>query len=216
MNEQSKTGDRALYVFIDESGNFDFSKKGTKNFVLAGVATLEPLASAIPLQNLKYLLLSEGVDISQFHATEDKYVVRERVFGVVTALKNMTTHTVYGLKSELPESVQSSAAMHIRFSRSLISTILKSYKDHQYDCVVLVLDQAFTKRVQGEFRSGIKPELKESDKPFHIYFHSMKTDFNGQIADYLAWAKFKQLERGENRPWGLLTQSICPTEIDLT
>jgi len=38
-----------LYIFLDESGNFDFSPKGTKYFVLSAVSTLDPVASHAPL-----------------------------------------------------------------------------------------------------------------------------------------------------------------------
>jgi len=33
---------RTLFIFIDESGNFDFSPKGTKYFILSAVSTLKP------------------------------------------------------------------------------------------------------------------------------------------------------------------------------
>ena len=49
-----------LFVFIDESGNFDFSEKGTTHFVKAGVAALAPLNSAAEMQALRYQLLAEG------------------------------------------------------------------------------------------------------------------------------------------------------------
>jgi len=49
-----------LYVFIDESGNMDFSDKGTKHFVLAALTTLQPLVSSSALQSLKYSLLKEN------------------------------------------------------------------------------------------------------------------------------------------------------------
>lgn len=49
-----------LFVFIDESGNFDFLEKGTRHFVMAGVAALAPLDSAAEMQALRYQLLAEG------------------------------------------------------------------------------------------------------------------------------------------------------------
>lgn len=56
MTDHSNT----LYVFIDESGNMDFSEKGTKHFVLAAVTTTNPLASSSILQSLKYKYLQEN------------------------------------------------------------------------------------------------------------------------------------------------------------
>ena len=34
---------RTLYLFVDESGNFDFSSKGTKYFVLSSLCTFLPV-----------------------------------------------------------------------------------------------------------------------------------------------------------------------------
>jgi hypothetical protein len=48
----------SLFIFIDESGNFDFSDKGTDHFVMACVATLSPLDSARALDELIYQLLA--------------------------------------------------------------------------------------------------------------------------------------------------------------
>jgi hypothetical protein len=59
----------SLFIFIDESGNFDFSDKGTDHFVMAFVATLSPLDSARALDELRYQLLAEGKDVTYFHAS---------------------------------------------------------------------------------------------------------------------------------------------------
>jgi hypothetical protein len=43
----------------------------------------------------------------------------------------------------------------------------------------------------------------------------MKTDANGQIADYICWAKYVELERNELRPWVALASSLKPTDFDI-
>lgn len=63
--------------------------------------------------------------------------------------------------------------------------------------------------------AAVKPELKANKKPFRIYFHQMKTDANGQIADYICWAKYVELERNEPRPWVAIASSLKPTEFDI-
>lgn len=72
-----------LYVFVDESGNLDFSSKGTAHFVLAAITARTPVDSSNILQELKYKILSEGNggdEYENFHASEDKQAVRDRVF----------------------------------------------------------------------------------------------------------------------------------------
>ena len=87
-----------LFVFIDESGNFDFTSRGTQHFVMAGVAALAPLDSAAEMQALRYQLLAEGFDVSVFHAAEDKQFLRDRVFKAFESIKNVRVHAIYGDK----------------------------------------------------------------------------------------------------------------------
>jgi len=63
---------KSLFIFIDESGNFDFSSKGTKYFILSAVSTLNPLGKE-RLEEIKYDLMKNGTNLEYFHATEDKY-----------------------------------------------------------------------------------------------------------------------------------------------
>lgn len=82
-----------LFIFLDESGNLDFSKKGTSHFVLAAVTALQPIKSSAKLQDLKYELLTEGEDIQHFHASEDKQIIRDKVFQVINGLRTSTSIT---------------------------------------------------------------------------------------------------------------------------
>ncbi len=68
-----------LYVFLDESGNFDFTEKGTKHFVVCAYVSNNPINSHIEMQVLKYLLLSSGYEQECFHATEDMQDVRNSI-----------------------------------------------------------------------------------------------------------------------------------------
>jgi len=73
----------ALYIFLDESGNLDFSRKGTTNYVLAAVTTIAPINNAKKMQQLKYDVLNENQDLEYFHASEDKQAIRDRVFSTI-------------------------------------------------------------------------------------------------------------------------------------
>ena len=44
-----------LFIFLDESGNLDFSPKGTAHFVLAAVTALQPIQSSSEDRPLKAL-----------------------------------------------------------------------------------------------------------------------------------------------------------------
>ncbi len=206
---------RSCFLFIDESGDFNFTSAGTKYFVMAGVLTENPLQSARPLQDLRYRLLAGGINLSSFHAAPDLQGVRDLVFDKIASLSEIKAHVVFGKKEELHTSVKTMQEMHFHFTSALMRFYLEQAKVKESDQLIVVIDQSLPTKSQAAFKASIKPIIKRDQKKFHVHFQSMKADPNGQIADYIAWAKFKQLERGEHRPWELLARSIAPTEMEL-
>jgi len=63
---------RFLYPFLDEGGNLDFSKNGTKYFVLSSLAKERPFYAGKELIELKYDLVELGTNLEYFHAAEDR------------------------------------------------------------------------------------------------------------------------------------------------
>lgn len=203
-----------LYVFLDESGNLDFSRGGTKHYVLAAVTSVNPLVSSQDLQNLKYKLLQQGVDVEYFHASEDKQTIRNEVIKQIQTMANtIKVHYIYAEKPKAYPALQSSAPFYAKLGMTLIRFII-SYKSNGFDQIVIVFDKALPRKEQKAFLGQIKPELKRLGKPYQIYFHRTLSDFNGQIADYFAWSKYVSLERNELRPLKALS-NIEMTEFDL-
>jgi hypothetical protein len=84
-----------LYLFIDESGNFDFSAKGSRYFILTGVTTNNPAEGAHRLLEWRHHVLScDGEtlkskrprDCTHFHCTEDAQYTRDGVFKIIETL----------------------------------------------------------------------------------------------------------------------------------
>jgi len=53
----------AIYIFLDEGGNFDFSDKGTKFFTLTSVLKRRPFNMYGQLTELRFDLIESGLDI---------------------------------------------------------------------------------------------------------------------------------------------------------
>lgn len=203
-----------LYIFLDESGNLDFSRKGTEHYVLAAVTTVNPLASSQDLQQLKYAQLEQGIDTEFFHASEDLQATRDVVIKSLQTMSNtVNIHYIYAKKPKAFPGLQNSAAFYAKLGTTLIKFIV-GYRSNGFDKIVIVFDKALTNKDQKAFLGEIKPELKKIGKPYHIYFHRTLSDFNGQIADYFAWSKYVSLERNETRPLVALS-NITMTEFDL-
>src|SRR3990167_1860508 len=203
-----------LYIFLDESGNLDFSDSGTNNFVLAAVAALTPMKSSQELQQLKYQFLADGIDIQHFHASEDKQIVRDKVFSTIDNLRSVSVHYIYANKHKTHPDYQNTAQFYGLLGKTLLKYIFNSDSAGKFDQIVIIFDKNLTNKEQGVFHKMVKPELKGLGKPFHVYFHQTLSDFNGQIADYLAWAKFVSLERNEKRPLEAIN-SIRSSSFDI-
>lgn len=101
----------SLFVFVDESGNLDFSVSGTKFYVLAAVATTDPIRSATLLQKLKYSHLERGDDVEIFHASEDRQYIRNDVIDVIKSMQDMiTSHYIFAQKNKTNPSIQNAPA----------------------------------------------------------------------------------------------------------
>ena len=75
-----------LYVFIEESGNYVFSSRGTSYLVLTSLMTTDVNPCATELYELKHRLIDLGIDIEYFHTSEDRQAVRDEVFKVISNL----------------------------------------------------------------------------------------------------------------------------------
>lgn len=153
---------KTLYVFLDESGNLDFSPGGTKNYVLAAVVTDNPLASSQELQDLKYDHLRSDVDTEYFHASEDKQTVRNAVIARLQRMTNtVNVHYIHAQKNKTNPSLQNTPAFYGKLGTTLIKFIVQ-WRSSNYDEIVIVFDKALHAKDQRAFLGQIKPELKNS------------------------------------------------------
>ena len=205
---------KTLYIYLDESGNFDFSEKGTKHFVLCAMTTFEPILTQEPLQALKYDLLEGGHDIEYFHASEDRQIIRNRVFDKIKNMAEPKFHFVYAEKSKVEQSIQIPSKVYALFAGTLLEHCFRGGRAKQINQIIVIFDRALTKKEQRSFDNSVKHELKKIGKPFRIYFHSTRSDFNGQIADYAAWSLYVKLERDESRPLNEL-KGFSPTIFNI-
>lgn len=228
INQNTNT----LYIFIDESGNFDFSPSGTKYFILTSVTTLQPLEDRWRFAKLRYNLLKGGMDQECFHATEDKQRVRDLVYENLAKLADLEIDAVIAQKNKAHPSLylevkprkarrdddflgrvkikHSGEEIYKLLSQTLLQYIFGRYdRLDDIDKIVVVLGSIFTKNKRELILKSLKQYLKrKTKKPFYIYFHKAEADINCQLADYCGWALYVKAERGESRPYSVVKNKI--------
>ncbi len=215
--------DHTLYIFIDESGNFDFSPSGTKYFALTAISTILPLKRRKDLFVYRYQLLCSGVDEECFHATEDKQEVRDNFYNLISGLDDYFIDSVVAQKNRANPSlyvetyqkrgktlIKNTGAEFYRIvCQTLLQYIFRRFINSNIEQIVVVLDAIFTDKKRGIILKSLKSYLKQYfQKPFYIYFHQAKSDINCQIADYCGWAIYIKNERSEERPFGSIQTKI--------
>jgi len=217
---------RTLFIFIDESGNFDFSPKGTKYFILSAVSTLNPLGKE-KLEEIKYDLMKDGTNLEYFHATEDKQVVRNKVYSFIENLKDIEIDSVIAQKNKTNPSLYVSIKkkkpkkgekLYTLALQTLLQYIFRRYNSSaKVDQVVIVLSSIFDVNKRELIKKTIKIYLKQIfSNPFYLYFHQNRSDKNTQIADYCCWAIYRKWTDGEIRPYSAVNKgNKIKSEFDI-
>lgn len=207
---------KTLFIYVDESGNFDFSSSGTTHFVMSLFVTTRPLESVRRLSKLKFELLEKGINLANFHASDDRQWVRDAVFREIAKLKEVTAHTYWIKKSrEHPQSF-SAVDLYESFGLEIANSVAVEVGLRGAKSIVLVFDKALKHREEQAFLSRFKSIFLKMNTPFQIYFHNVSKDFNGQIADYIAWSHFVALERNERRPLTALPATLSDSISNVT
>ena len=83
-----------LFAFLDESGNYQFTRDHPNYIVYAAVITTTPSLFCQDFSELKYELHAQGNCQDRFHACEDTQAVRNRVFEIVSRSTGYAVHSV--------------------------------------------------------------------------------------------------------------------------
>ncbi len=151
-----------LYVFIDESGNYDFSPSGTANWVLTSLITEDIRPGLIELYDLKHKLIDLGTDLEYFHAAEDRQAVRNEVFDIIHNLNNIRADSVVVDKVKTAPSIRSIEKFYPMMLENLLNYPFdpRGIDVAKYERVFIFCDRASgTKRKQQALINGIKSYL---------------------------------------------------------
>jgi hypothetical protein len=219
-----------LFLFLDESGNLDFSPKGTKYWSLTAVCTFHPSTGKETFLDLRYLLADKSAAQECFHASEDKQEVRDEVFKLIGALTDRhEIHSVIAEKCKAHPSLYRKTIMRkgktveVKDESRFYSTVCKALLAFVFRCrqfrharkVIVVLSSLFTNDKNQAIRKILSTQLANYAKvPYEIYFHDNKSDLNCQIADYCGWAVARKWNQNDNRSY-VLVESRIKNEFDI-
>lgn len=198
--------DATLFLFLDESGNFDFGDTGTKYFIMTCVATRRPFVACHDLMDIKYDFFEKGLTMKKFHATEDNREVRTAVFDIIQRhASRFTAYSVYVDKNELPDDLKSADALYAKVFELLTNEVLQKESSDEIGKVIVITDDIPKEAKRREVAKPLKRLLKSFSErtgiPSHLEHFPSESDFNLQVADYLCWAFMRHSVRGDEWPY---------------
>jgi hypothetical protein len=202
------------FVFADEAGDFEFSKKpnASKYFIVCALKA-DSCELGHDLLKLRRELLWDGVHIPDyFHASEDKQFVRDRVFQVL----NSHEFEIYAQvleKSKAQPKIRGTKHRFYQYAwfylfKNTMPKIIQSANDQ----LMVTTASIGVKKGQADFSAAVVDVLQQTQRvdagSWRTTFCSSASDPCLQAVDYCTWAIQRRWERSDARSYDLIKHKI--------
>ncbi len=214
--------EKCIYVFLDESGDLNFSAKGSKFFMYTAVVMQKPfdgLYSAI--ENYKCKVMEFAIDnqikkakLHYFHAFDDNKYIRSGVYRLITEhLSNLSAYCIKVEKAKTHPLLQNDVKFYNKFLPMLIKYIAKTYSG--YDRMIVITDTPPVRQDKEIITKAVKETISSISKvKYAFHQHPSCSHIGLQIADYISYAIHEKLNRDKLENYDLIRDCI-KSEFDV-
>ena len=204
-------------MYLDESGNFNFSPTGSKYYIFTAAWTLDPAPVAHDLARLRFDLLKKGYDIPSFHATDDKQTNRNAVVNLLLSHPNWWFAALVVEKSKVNPTLREPSVFYPTFATMVLRFVLKSRWAKSATHVLAFTDllpvNKYKQAVTAAFKTSCRHDLDRT--PFNLYHHPRASNYWLQLVDYCCWAVQRKWERQDLRTYRQLVWRLAKPELDV-
>jgi|DewCreStandDraft_1066081.scaffolds.fasta_scaffold01416_17 hypothetical protein len=201
---------RSVIVYGDESGDFEFSDRGSEYFIV-GTVTVSSYAVGDALLDLRRRLAWQGIEMRRaFHATDDTNRIRREVFALISQYEFKADFTLLRKRFAEPH-VRSSPETFYRYAwyyhmRHLLPRIVAPD-----DALLVVVSSIGTKRKAASFQRAVQQVLERTvpTARFSAAFWEACTDPCLQVADYCCWAVKRKWENGDPSWYRYISRKVA-------
>jgi hypothetical protein len=206
-----------VYVFADEAGNFDFSRKkdASKYFILTTL-TATDCSVGTALGDLRRDLSWEGYDLPDgFHAMHDPKPRKARVYAALDPLPFRVDATILEKAKAMPK-IRPSEDRFYKYAWLLHFQYVASKIVTPADELHVVAASIETRAKRAVFHDAIKDVVRQVSPAikFKTAFWDSATDACLQAADYACWAIGRKWEQGDDTYAALLSGKV-KSEFDV-
>lgn len=200
-----------VYVFADESGNFDFRRQpGASKFFILCTVTMQDCSLGNDLLSLRRELAFKGIGPQRyFHASEDQQVVRNEVFALLSGSQLRVDATILE-KSKAQPQVRASEVTFYKYAWFLHFKYVSPQIAHASDRLLIVAASLGTKQKRKGLHLAIDDVAFQVNRTlkYATAFWPAETDPCLQIADYCTWAIQRKWESNDVRSYSLISSHL--------
>lgn len=200
------------YVFLDESGDFDFGEQGSAYFVVTAVTMRRPVEMDAALAEYRYERLESRYDTEYFHCARDTPAVRRRVFEIIADYRDrMRIDYLVAEKAKTDVALRPAVRFYPRMVGRLLDPVIRRAKVAEGTRIVIVTDRIPVKRtrkaVERRILEALPSEVRER-YGYDIHHHESRSHFGLQVADYCCWAIQRKWSRRDERYFALIEPAL--------
>lgn len=209
---------KAMYLFLDEGGSFDFSHRGTPIFTITSVLTTRPFEISTSLNELRHDFMEAGLDLEEFHASEDRQTVRDAVFSAIeTHIGSMRIDSLIVRKCMTAPAQREPEVFYPRMLGNLLKWVIRQENLMSCDRIMVIMDAIDHKRRRRAIEAEVKRAMARllPELPAHcLLHHDSRSNACLQVADYANWAIYRKWKDGDERSHGRIRAAIR-SEFDI-
>lgn len=200
-----------VHFFADESGDLDFSGKAqaSRYFILTTI-TAHDCTAGDQLLALRRQLAWEGEPLTpDFHCTEERQMVRDRVFALLQQQTFRVDVTVLN-KSKAYDRIKADEVRFYKMAWWLHFKYVAPRAVAMGDEVLVMAASIGTRKKRKLFHDAVKEVVDQvlPTSPFQTTAWVAASDPCLQLADYCSWAIQRKWELNDSRSYDLISNKI--------
>lgn len=200
------------YVFLDESGDFNFGDEGSAYFIVTAVTMRRPIEIDSALSEYRYECLDSGWGLEYFHCAKDGPVVRRRVFEIIRDhLSQMQIDFVVVDKSKTEPASQDPVRFYPKVVGRLLTCVISRTGVRDRQRIVIVTDRIAVKRTRVAVEKATRdalPGASGGGPGYDLYHHESGSHFGLQVADYCCWAIQRKWSGRDDRYFAMIEPAL--------
>ena len=188
------------YIFLDESGNFDFDASGTRYFILTSVSLCRPFPMTNALDSYRCECLEFGLDMEAFHCANDNRHVRGRVFDLIADhLDKIRVDCLVVEKRKVSPLLRKGKNLYPWMLGRLLQFVIRKETEKGTRQFIVITDRLPFRGNRHTVQIAVHRTLARlipGNAKMQTFHHASCSHYGLQLADYCCWAMFQKWERG--------------------